>query len=315
MLARRLLIGSSLLLGSLSCAPPEAVDTRDWFDHHDAGQGSAGPGSTVSGRGSGLGGSAPGNGGGEGGGSATGDNPGAGDPNPGSGGSGPGGTGGRPPTGGTGGGTSTGGTGGRPLTGGTGGGGGTGGTGGTGPKLDAGGKVDVAPIVSADAGPPVKACKMTISYTTQSQNAGYYPRDYTAAWIVGPTGKFVKTVFAAQGGHDGCLRNWQAALGTAMLNKSAQNAMVDAVTSATRNKSLPSKTRDAKDTLNGSWNCTDYNKMPVSAGAYQLCMEMCEGGSVPKSCVPFTLGTQPFTVMPPDENAFLGRSIEFVPAP
>ena len=141
------------------------------------------------------------------------------------------------------------------------------------------------------------SCSLQVSVKTESIDGQYSPRNVGAIWITDASGAFVKTVvlWARQRTYD--LPEW--------LDSSGENT-VDAVTSAT--KSTHNIVRE------GTWNCTDQNRLAVPDGTYTLRYEMSEGEQGgPTSSVEFTKGSKPFTLMPADERAFTKRTLVFEP--
>lgn len=165
------------------------------------------------------------------------------------------------------------------------------------------GNTDTAarPEVATETQQPTGMCALKVTVTTRTINMGYAPRNAGAIWIANQTGRFVKSlnVWANRRLRD--LERWTAATAGAGV----PNNRVDAVTAATM----------ANHAVRiGTWNCTDFNKVVVADGPYQVCFEMDEtSGTSQYQCVPFNKSDVPQTVMPPDAPAFRARMIEYTP--
>jgi hypothetical protein len=150
--------------------------------------------------------------------------------------------------------------------------------------------------VSSDASALV-TCSFAFAVTTETLNGRFAPRNAGAIWIEAANGLFVKT-----------LEHW-GLLGrpsyTVAWYESSGGNVVDAVTAATRVAHGPHS---------ATWNCTDTSEHPVPRGGYRVCVLVSEdnrfpfvdaGPPQPVLCSPFTVGSGPFDLAPPDSPPFL----------
>jgi hypothetical protein len=161
--------------------------------------------------------------------------------------------------------------------------------------------VEVRPDAVVEARSPTAMCTFRVSVLTRTGNRNYAPRNVGAIYIADETGRFVKSLNVWANRRLAELEKWVAATRAAGV----ANNRVDAVTAATMTNHAVRM---------GTWNCTNYNRMVVPDGLYQVCFEMNETNNASQfQCVMFTKGGEPEVIMPPDAPAFSMRRLEYTP--
>ena len=160
---------------------------------------------------------------------------------------------------------------------------------------DGGARTDVAPngIVSG--------CTLQATVTTATTGNEYAPRNVGAIWIADSAGRFVKTLQLWAARRISKLPKWSAATSAAGVSRDT----TDAVTGAT------SRTHVVRAP---AWDCTDFMKMTVPTGAYQMCVEMNESnGGSQSTCVRFMHAGEAWRVLPPNATYFRSMSLVYTP--
>jgi hypothetical protein len=144
-------------------------------------------------------------------------------------------------------------------------------------------------------------CSFSVSVLTVETGGKYAPDNIGAIWIADGGGTFVKSLAVWAKKRISHLTAWTDATTQAGLDGNT----VDAVTSATLS---------SHRTHQVSWNCTDTNEKVVPDGPYSVHFEVTDkNSSGPTASVPFTKGTKPITLSPPDEPNFKEIQLVFMP--
>jgi hypothetical protein len=114
-----------------------------------------------------------------------------------------------------------------------------------------------------------------------------------AIYIENSSGGYVKSLNVWGAVRLGNLTDWQTLSG---------GDKTDAVTSATRGNA---------GLISGTWDCTDKSRAVVPGGDYKVCCSFQEDDALPffgpapkQACVPFTVGSGPFSNTAPDQQYF-----------
>jgi len=136
---------------------------------------------------------------------------------------------------------------------------------------------------------------VNFTVTTVTQNGTYAPRHVLAIWIEQNT-QFVKTRVAYANARKQYLYTWKA--------KSNYN-VTDAITGPTRT---------SHGTVTATWDCRDLNGNILPDGEYVLWIEFTEKHAQgPLYSIPFTKGTSPQTITPPDQANFKNMTLTYTP--
>jgi len=160
------------------------------------------------------------------------------------------------------------------------------------------GTVDAGAVpVRLDGGVAAASC-LTVSVTITGSGYKGSGNCVGAIWVEDGTGKFVKTLSVWGCARIGTLHAWPAD------TSGIAGKRVDAVTGCTQKVG----------TKKATWNCTDYNRMPVPDGPYKVCFEDSQSNSGgPNQCIAFNKGASPFTLMPPNATDFTSVVLTFSP--
>src|SRR5690349_11862818 len=152
-----------------------------------------------------------------------------------------------------------------------------------------------APEAGAGGGAGMSATgpsSLAFDVLTHSQGGKYSPKNIGAIWIETSGGDFVKTLEVWAQRRAGHLTRWK--------NETGSNR-VDAVSSATLRSHV---------VHNVTWDLSDVSGNAVEPGDYKLVIEATDRDSTGASQeIPFTLGTEPQVITPPDASAFSSMSL------
>ncbi len=141
---------------------------------------------------------------------------------------------------------------------------------------------------------------LKVTVTTKAAGGQYAPRNVGAIWIADSGNKFVKSLYVWAQRRRSYLSHWGSATSAAGLSAN----VVDAVTAATLSN---------HGVRTATWNGTNASKVAVPDGAYKVCFELCDGGTVPYQCVDFNKSRTAQNLTPPDTANFTMRSIGYTP--
>jgi hypothetical protein len=151
---------------------------------------------------------------------------------------------------------------------------------------------------SGMAGTP---CMLTITFQTAPLGQHWGPANIGAVWIEDASGTYIKTIERWAAVRARALYHW---LSHACLTSWPE---MDAVSTAT----LPNHNATHSDI----WDGKDFKGKLVPDGMYNLFIEVTETetdfGAI--TMVPFTKGTSPMMVQPPDMTNFKGVSLAYMP--
>jgi len=141
--------------------------------------------------------------------------------------------------------------------------------------------------------------KLNVTVATSSAGGNYSPKNVFVIWIEDASGNFVKTLSAYADRRIQYLYKWSASTSA----KTTQYSRVDAVTGATLG---------GHSTRTGTWNGTNYNKIPVADGNYFVCMELTDKHAQGHYArFPFTKGANNKTT-PANVTGFSSIAIDWV---
>jgi hypothetical protein len=152
----------------------------------------------------------------------------------------------------------------------------------------------------ADAGPTSgepQTCTLQFQVTTVSGGSNYAPKNVGAIWISDAANHFVKSLTVWGRRRLSHLDTWRGVSGS---------NTVDAVTAATASSA---------GTRMAGWDCTDLMHTPVPDGSYVLHAEFTErNGQGPlMTPLPFTKGSGPVDLMPPNQTSFRNIHLQVGP--
>jgi hypothetical protein len=140
-----------------------------------------------------------------------------------------------------------------------------------------------------------------VKVTTASAGGRYAPRNIGAIWVADKSGNFIRSLEVWAQRRVNYLSLWNAASSKA----GAAGSRVDIVSQATLT------THKAHTT---SWNCRDFNKLPVPDGTYRIYFEMTDkSGTGPNRFQEFSKGAASATLTPADDNNFKAMELSFKP--
>lgn len=179
---------------------------------------------------------------------------------------------------------------------------GTGGMGAGGATVGTGGTAGPPPV-AASAG------TLTIDFNTVGIGGRYAPRNVGAVWILGPSGKFVKTLerwAAVRAVH---LKKWASSGAppwSAFFGIGAPPDELDAVSRATLGSHQPHHL---------TWDLKDPAGMVVPDGKYTVSIELADDNSKASvsASATFDKGPAPASVSPPDMAPYTGLKIMYQP--